>query len=70
MSQIMCVYLLSVYLKSYFFQCHNRIPLLLPEEVRKPLEYLTDSHVRDTVGIKDKKFVFASTGMLLVHVMH
>ncbi|XP_053381922.1 uncharacterized protein KIAA1958-like [Mercenaria mercenaria] len=41
----------------------QQVPLLLPDDVKKPLAYLADSHVRDIVGIaKDMPYVFASTG--------
>jgi hypothetical protein len=39
------------------------VPVILPPDVRETLKFITDSHVRELVGIQeDNKYVFGSKG--------
>jgi hypothetical protein len=58
-SIITCFYFL------YNFREEEDVPLLIPEEVRRTLEYLSNKSYRKKGGIKeDNPFIFANTGNL------
>lgn len=47
------------------FQCGNKVPLILPLEVKESHKYLADIEVREMCGInKDNHYIFANTGNL------
>ena len=52
-----------IYNISISFQRNRPVPILLPEDTAKPLEYLADPKVRAASGIRENNhFLFASAG--------
>lgn len=47
----------------HVLQGNQRVPIILPKEVQRPLQYLADTDVRKKCGIKsNNQFIFANTG--------